>query len=47
MDLITVMYTYTRYPEAPLNLSKEKLEVFLDVAERVVAFAEQELEKEP
>ncbi len=47
LEFITFMYTYARYPEAPIEISKERLEVFINVAERAIKFAEQELEKEP
>ncbi len=47
LEFITFMYTYARYPEAPLKLSKERVEGFIDVAKRAIKFAEQELEKEP
>ncbi len=47
LEFISLMYTYARYPEAPLKLSKEKLRVMIDVAKRAIKFAEQELAKEP
>ena len=47
LELITLMYTYSRYPEAPIQISKERVKVFIDVAKRAVKFAKQALEKEP
>ena len=47
LELITFMYTYSRYPEVPIKISKDRVEVFIDVAKRAVEFAEQELEREP
>lgn len=47
LDFITLMYTYSRYPEAPLEIPENKIKVMFDVAKRAIEFAEQELEKEP
>ena len=40
------MYTYARYPEAPLNLDEYIVGEFIDAARRAVEFAEQELERQ-
>jgi len=47
LELITFMYTYSRYPEAPIKFSKDRVKVFINVAKKAVKFAEQELEKKP
>jgi len=47
LEIITLMYTYARHPEAPISLSKERLEEFINAASKAIKFAEQELEKEP
>ncbi|MHA1859970.1 MAG: HEPN domain-containing protein [Candidatus Asgardarchaeia archaeon] len=46
LQLLTLMYTYARYPEAPLNLDDETVGEFIDAARRAVKFAEQELERQ-
>ncbi len=43
LQLLTLMYTYSRYPEAPLDLDKDTVGEFIDAARRAVEFAEQEL----
>lgn len=46
LQLLTLMYTYARYPEAPLNLDEYIVGEFIDAARRAVEFAEQELERQ-
>ncbi len=47
LQLLTLMYTYARYPEAPLDLDENIVGEFIDAARRAIEFAEQELEKPP
>jgi len=47
LQLLTLMYTYARYPEAPLDLDENMVGEFIDAAREAIKFAEQELEKKP